>query len=73
MGSNVRVVYLHGVWVWAALLKSQNIKHPPALIPNSNALCNQLIFNGLLLLTMTFVGQTASLLLKVEINREKAS
>ena len=56
MGSNVRVVYLHGVWVWAALLKNQNIIHPPVLIPNSNAMCTKLYFDGLLLLTMTFVG-----------------
>ena len=63
----MRVVYLDGVWVWAALLKNQNIMHPPAPIPNPNALCNQLNFDGLLLLTMTLDGQTANLWFKVEI------
>ena len=45
-GFNLRVVYLHGVWVWAALLKNQNIMHPPAPIPNPNALCIQIFLMG---------------------------
>lgn len=34
--------------------------------------CTQLYFGGLLLLTLTLVGQTAYFLLKVEIHRERA-
>jgi hypothetical protein len=39
--------------------KNHNILYPPAPILNSNALRIQFYFGGLLLLTLTLVGQTA--------------